>query len=350
MNTQASSRYFLSLTNVFPGLLLALSVALAAHLVERMEHRLTGRAWIEALVIAILLGAALRSFRTIPEACEQGVRFAGKTLLELAVCLLGASISTHVIAVLDARMLGAIALVVAASLAASYAIGRLLGLPRTLAALIACGNGICGNSAIVAVAPLISAKAGDVAVAIAFTALLGLCVVLGLPLIGYAMALSTREYGVLSGLTVYAVPQVLAAAAPFGATAVQIGTLVKLVRVMMLGPICIVLGLFARGRARAAAAQGACARPLAGARLLPWYIVGFLVLAILRTLGAIAEPLVAAIAQAADLLTLMAMAGLGLGVDFRSLRQAGGRVTLAVSLSLSMLTLLSLAAIRLVAG
>ena len=91
------------------------------------------------------------------------------------------------------------------------AICRLLGLPLRMSILVACGNSICGNSAIAAVAPIIDADGDDVASSIAFTAVLGVVVVLGLPLLVPLLKMSLTQYGVLAGLTVYAVPQVLAA-------------------------------------------------------------------------------------------------------------------------------------------
>src|SRR4029079_16592294 len=127
----------------------------------------------------------------------------------------------------------------------SFSIGRLLGLSKRLAILVACGNSICGNSAIAAVASVIDADGDDVASSIAFTAVLGVIVVLALPLIGAMFGMTLVGYGALAGLTVYAVPQVIAATAPVGAKAVQIGTLVKLVRVLMLGPVCVLLSFLA---------------------------------------------------------------------------------------------------------
>ena len=110
-----------------------------------------------------------------------------------------------------------------------------------MSVLVACGNSICGNSAIAAVAPVIGARADDVASSIAFTAVLGVVVVLGLPLLVPVLDLSLTQYGTLAGLTVYAVPQVLAATVPVSAISAQLGTLVKLVRVLMLGPVVVLL-------------------------------------------------------------------------------------------------------------
>jgi uncharacterized integral membrane protein (TIGR00698 family) len=159
------------------------------------------------------------------------------------VALLGASLDLRSVLAAGPGLLLGIAGVVAAAIVASYGVGRAVGLPRRMAALVACGNAICGNSAIAAVAPIIGATGREVAAAIAFTAVLGVAVVLALPLLVPAFGLSATQYGVLAGLTVYAVPQVLAATAPLGSLSMQAGTLVKLVRVLMLGPLVLLLSL-----------------------------------------------------------------------------------------------------------
>jgi uncharacterized integral membrane protein (TIGR00698 family) len=209
-----------------------------------------------------------------------------------------------------------------------------------MAVLVACGNSICGNSAIAAVAPVIGARAEDVASSIAFTAVLGVIVVLALPLLAPALDLTLTQYGVLAGLTVYAVPQVLAATLPVGIASAQIGTLVKLVRVLMLGPVVILLSILAGRRSQAGPG-------LSLNRLVPWFIVGFLGLALLRSLGLIPDAILKAVLPAATLLTVVAMAALGLGVDLKVLGRVGGRVTLAVTLSLLVLMGISLGLIRL---
>ena len=220
--------------------------------------------------------------------------------------------------------------VVAVAIPISYGLGRLFGLPPRMATLIACGNAICGNSAIAAVAPVIGADSDDVAASIAFTAILGVIVVLTLPLAAAAGGMSPRGFGVLAGLTVYAVPQVLAATAPISSLSAQIGTLVKLVRVLMLGPVVLVLALITRrDRPHAAAAGAPDLR-----RLVPWFIVAFLALIAARSAGAIPPVLLAPAKGLANTLTIVSMAALGLGVDVRMIAGAGPRVTAVVSLSI----------------
>ena len=245
-----------------PGVLLCVAVTAVAMLVERIEVTLFGQRYLEALVIAILVGVAVRAFWAPGPLWRAGIGFSAKTLLEIAVVLLGASLSAAIVWALGPFLLIGIAIVVAIALASSYALCRALELPRHMAILIACGNSICGNSAIAAVAPIIGAKPGDVASSIAFTAVLGVIVVLGLPLLVPILELSLTQYGTLAGLTVYAVPQVLAATLPIGELSNQVGTIVKLVRVLMLGPVVLGLALLA-GRLREGGAERACAGTLA---------------------------------------------------------------------------------------
>jgi uncharacterized integral membrane protein (TIGR00698 family) len=312
-----------SLKLLAPGVALAAVVAAGATLVAGVEARLLGNIWLEPLVLAILIGVGVRSAVGLAPAFAPGVAFAAKTLLEVAIVLLGVSMSLAQISALGLPVAAGIAAVVVLALPASFLIGRALGLPAKLAALVACGNSICGNSAIAAAAPVLEAEADDVAASIAFTAAIGVLVVVFLPMAGAALGMSPERYGILAGMTVYAVPQVLAATAPFGLASVQTGTIVKLVRVLMLGPVVITLGLL-RGRTDTR---------LRLARLVPWFIVGFLAAMTLRSLDLVPPAGIAAAETGATLFTLVAMAALGLMADIRVLR-SGGRVLAAGLLSL----------------
>ena len=329
-----------------PGVLLCVAVTLAAFALERAEAAVFGHVWLEALVLAILTGTAVRTAWTPGAVWKSGVDFSAKTLLEVAVVLLGLSISTATVRALGGPLLLGIAVTVAVAIVASFAIGRGFGLTAKLAMLVACGNSICGNSAIAAVAPVIGADSRDVASAIAFTAVLGVVVVLALPLAAPLLGGDGLRYGTLAGLTVYAVPQVLAATAPVGALSVQMGTVVKLVRVLMLGPVVLVLSLAGQ---RLFGAQGGGRRPPLH-RLVPWFIIGFLLLATIRSSGTVPEAALAPVALAANLLTVLAMAALGLGVDVRTVARAGPRVIGTVTLSLVLLGAISWALITGVIG
>ncbi|MBV9858943.1 MAG: putative sulfate exporter family transporter [Alphaproteobacteria bacterium] len=329
-----------------PGILLCAGITLAAFVLQAAQVSLLGQAWLELMVLAILLGVAVRTLWKPGAPWSRGIQFSAKTLLETGVMLLGASVDLRAVAAVGPGLLVGIFAIVAAAIAATYGFGRALGLPQRMAILVACGNSICGNSAIAAVAPVIGAKAEDVISSIAFTAVLGVAMVLGLPLLAVALGLSGSQYGIFAGLTVYAVPQVLAATAPLGPLSVQLGTLVKLVRVLMLGPV--VLGLSLAAPALGGEPGTRAPRPALG-KLVPWFILGFLTLAGLRSLGMLPSGGLPVMAGVASLLTVLSMAALGLGVDIRTVARAGLPAVATVSLSLAALGAMSLGLIRLLA-
>ncbi|MDE2286304.1 MAG: putative sulfate exporter family transporter, partial [Hyphomicrobiales bacterium] len=296
------------LRRLLPGVLLCIAITGAAILLQSAEERLFGQAYLEALVLAILIGVAVRT-AWIPEPrFIPGIAFSAKFLLECAVVMLGASVSIATVLALGSFLLVGIASVVAMALGITFAISRAIRLPVRMAILIACGNSICGNSAIAAAAPAIGADGDEIAASISFTAVLGVVVVLTLPLLVPVLRLSLTQYGVLAGLTVYAVPQVLAATLPIGALSNQVGTIVKLVRVLMLGPVVLGLSLLARElRAERTGVHAGKSR-LDWREAVPWFIIGFLIVLIVRSLGLVPQVALPPITHIAAVLTTIAMA------------------------------------------
>lgn len=343
-NSSLHRRGFTALTARVPGIALCALVTLIAVALQAVQESAVGHPYLEAIVIAILLGTAIRTIWEPGARWHSGIAFSAKQLLEVAVALLGASITFGAIAASGPMLLGAIAATVVLTIVASYGLSRALGLSNRLSILIACGNSICGNSAIAAVAPVIDASSDDVASSIAFTAVLGVVVVLGLPLLVPLFLLSEAQYGILAGMTVYAVPQVLAATVPVSVLSTQVGTLVKLVRVMMLGPVVACIALLTRGLR--ADQPAVASRKQNIFKAVPWFIVAFFALAALRSLSLIPDNAVTPLQKAASFLTVLSMAALGLGVDLRVIGQVGGKVTAAVTLSLVFLFIISLCLIR----
>jgi uncharacterized integral membrane protein (TIGR00698 family) len=325
---------------LLPGLVAAVLVSIVALAGGALEVRLFGRAILEPLVLAIVVGMIVRTARGSMPRAEPGIRFVAKQVLEVAVCILGATMDVPRLFASGPRLAIGIVVLVAVALTVGFGVGRAAGLSRNLAILVACGNAICGNSAIAAVAPVIGADREDVAASIALTAVLGVVVVLGLPLLLAPLGYSNYQYGLLAGMTVYAVPQMLAAAFAVSTVSGQVATAVKLARVLMLGPV---VTMFAARNARASGQ-----RPSLGT-YVPWFVAGFIVLAILRSAGAIPDAAATGAKSVAGWLMIGAMAALGLGVDVRSVRRVGARVMLAVAGSLTALIVLAIGVIRAVA-
>ncbi len=290
---------------------------------------------VEPIVWAIVVGVAVRNLVGQPPFAKAGIAFASKQLLEFGVLLLGAAVDFADIMRAGPRLLIVVALAVGLGILVSMTIGRAFGLPKKLAILIAVGNSICGNSAIAAVAPTIRAEKKDITMSIALTAVVGVVVVLALPLLIPLMQLSLYQYGVLAGATIYAVPQVVAAGFSVSPFSGEVATMVKLVRVLFLAPVLLTFAIvFARKVGSGAAVKKSS--------LLPWFVVGFLGLGFLRTVGLIPDWLAADAKSASALIMIVSMAALGMGVEFASVRSVGPRVFATVVLSILFLGALSL--------
>ncbi len=312
-----------SVGRLLPGIVASFGVSLLAVAGGWAQTRWLGRPVVEPLVLAIIVGMLARAIAGASASREPGVHFVAKEVLEVAVCLLGATLDAPKLFASGPTLALGIASAVVIALAVGFAIGRAAGLSPRLALLVSCGNAICGNSAIAAVAPVIGADREDVAASISLTAVLGVTVVLTLPLLVRPLGYSDYQYGVLAGLTVYAVPQVLAAAFAVSVVSGQVATVVKLARVLMLGPVVVFLSL---RRRRSAAATESATRATS---LLPWFVVGFVVLAIVRSFGLLPDVAISTARVSAQWLTIAAMAALGLSVDFASVKRVGARVAIA---------------------
>lgn len=326
---------------LIPGLLLALLVGIVGWGLGSVQAAALGRVWLDPLVLAILIGAAVRTAMSLPQRADTGIRFASGRMLEFAIALLGVSLNLKTLSAGGIWLLvGAISIVLL-SLGGGYLIGRLVGLSKKMSVLIASGNSICGNAAIVAVAPAIGARREDVATSIAFSAVLGVVVIVILPFLAVPLGLGDTDFGILAGMTVYAVPHVIAATAPIGAIAIQVGVLVKMMRVVMLGPVVALLAVIFRNQGEAVSVKGGLTR------YLPWFVILFAALALMRTFGLIPEPLIDPAQQLYRILMLVAMAALGLGVDLRAVLGAGPRVTAVVTASILMIGAMAYALIQL---
>jgi len=330
---QTATQIYKTVQKNFPGIALAGTIGGIGLIAQFGEERFLGHALLDGLVLAILLGMILRAAWTPDARWIPGIKFSAKPILELAIVLLGASVDLPTLLKAGPALALSIVVVVVLDITIGTGIGRAFGLDPKHATLVACGNSICGNSAIAALAPVINAEEEQVASSITFMAVMSIVVVVGLPLLFPLLHLSFFQYGVLAGLSVYAVPQVLAATG-ISAVSAQIGTLVKLVRVLMLGPVAIFLSL-RYGKESA----GKTKLPLG--KMVPWFIIGFALLGTARSLGWLPLEVVAPMRTASAWLTIVAMAALGLCADLRVVRKVGKPLLLSVACSVTVLLTLS---------
>lgn len=325
-----------------PGAGLMCVIAAVGWGVAELETRALGNPLIEALVLSLLIGVLVRNVMGDgSKPYTAGASFVAKHVLETGVAFIGVSVYMPDILKAGPALLALVLGGVVAGIVVSFSVGRALGLGVHLAALVAIGNSICGNSAIAALAPVIGAEKKDVASAIGLTAVIGVLLVIGLPMLIAPFMLSNYQYGVLAGMSVYAVPQVVAAAFPVSELSGNVATLVKLTRVLLLGPAVVIIGLaFRVWGARTGAASAKLST------YVPWFVAAFLVLAVVRSLDLMPVVFVDPAKQVSRLLTMLAMAGLGFGVDVKGVRTVGPRVGVAVVISLLFLASVTVAALK----
>lgn len=280
-------------------------------------------------VPAVLIGLALGPLaRRLPR-LEAGIGLARGRVLQISVVLLGAQLSLGEIAAVGLESLPVMLATLSVCLLAAWAIGRWLRITGDLTTLIGVGTGICGASAIAAIAPVIGAASAEVAYAVATIFLFNILAVLLFPALGHLLGMSEHSFGLFAGTAVNDTSSVVAAAAVFGGGALGFAVVVKLVRTLMILPISVGLAVLVARRDRASGAERA--RPsgalgwLRFLRLVPWFLVGFLLVAAAGSLGLIPEPAQEPLREAAVALIAAAMAGIGLSADPAAMRRAGLR-------------------------
>lgn len=273
------------------------------------------------LVIAILLGITWRATIGVSERAMTGISFSSKKLLRYGIILLGMRLNLLDIAHAGPKVLAIAVINIAFTLFAVYGIAKLFKVDKRLGILTACGTAICGAAAVVAISPQIKANDDETAIGAATVAILGTIFTLVYTLMYPILGLTASGYGIFSGATLHEVAHVIAAAAPGGKEAVDLAVIVKLTRVALLVPVAILIGIWANRAQRKA--EGNTEKGSWKAIPIPWFILGFLFMSGVNTLGIIPTALTNQAVLVAYLLIAMAMAGLGLNVHLVTFRRLG---------------------------
>jgi uncharacterized integral membrane protein (TIGR00698 family) len=280
---------------------------------------LPGLVRVGPLSVALLLGLFWRLIMHVPEHHHIGIGFSAKQLLRAGIVLLGVRLNFELIARSGYKILFLDVIVIAFGVAFITWLGKRAGLQGQLPLLLAVGSSICGASAVAATAPVIRARDSDIALAIPLCSVFGTIAALGLTFAQTFLQLKPATYGILTGSTLHEVAQVVAAASAVPG-ALQTGTMVKLLRVLLLVPVVLGLAqLFKRKDAKAAPMQK------------PWFVGGFFLMGLVNSALLFALPqfhmlwveLDQQVLTVANFLMAMAMAGLGLQVDMATLRTHG---------------------------
>jgi len=295
----------------------------------------------------VWLGLMIASTSWLPEGTVAGIRFAQQRILRLGIILLGARLSLLDVAAIGLGTLGLVAACMAAVFAFVLLVGRLAHLPRRLVLLIGVGTAVCGNSAIIATAPVVKAEEREVSFAVATITLFGTLAVFLYPLLGNALKLSDATFGVWSGVAINDTSQVVAASAAYSPEARDVATVVKLVRNTLMAPLILLIALW-WNRTAANHTLGASARQGA-LRAFPLFVLGFLAMALLRTVGVIDPATARLLDEAAKVCILIALAAVGLSTRVGLLRAVGPGpfyLGLGAATLLAVLSLLGISVLR----
>jgi uncharacterized integral membrane protein (TIGR00698 family) len=299
--------------SIVPGFLLAAAFAAIA----------TGLApyapILGAPVIAIVLGVGVRNALRLPQVFADGIAFCARDVLQLAIIVSGFGISLVTIARTGLGTLPVTFVTIAIALVLAPLVGKLLKVEETARELIGIGTAICGASAIAAVSTVVGATEAESALAISTIFFHNILAVLTFPVLGHAMAMTQSQFGVWAGTAINDTSSVVAAGFAYGREAGTEATIVKLTRATLILPI---VGILAIVRARRAAGAG---KPVPWKRIIPWFILWFLVAALVNSTGVVPQSMHLGISAVATFLISMALAAIGLQTSVRALVKTGAR-------------------------
>jgi uncharacterized membrane protein YadS len=384
-------------SGALPGLLAALAVGIVATLIGR-DVPLVGTAVPGAVIgvlaaltltwavarqrAAVLRGAApALDVAGLRERLAPGLKLASSRLLQCSVVILGAQLSLSTAVRVGLSSLPVMLGTLVVCLGAAFCYGRLLGVVGDLRTLIGVGTGICGASAIAAVSPVIEASSTDIAYAVSTIFLFNITAVLVFPVVGHALGMTQHAFGLFAGTAVNDTSSVVATATTYGSSAASYAVVVKLVRTLMIIPICMALSAVTARKKATRPATAATATDATGAdatgpgtawaavtgpgavraavtgpgatgtaatdgaptrgtttagrlsarrvlRLVPWFLIGFVVMAAANSAGVIPSGWHGALSEVSLFLVAVALSAIGLSTDVAALRRAGAKPVL----------------------
>ena len=309
--------------NIIPGFGLALVIAAVAKLIESiLPIHLIG-----ASVIALFIGMLINHFWKPTAMITTGLKFTSKKILKFAIILLGASLNIRIILEVGKLSLCVMVFTLFTCFGIGHFVGKALKINWKLSNLISAGTGICGGSAIAAIAPVIDAEDIDIAYAMSATFLFDMAMIVLFPIMGRALGLSDMAYGLWAGTAVNDTSSVVAAGYAFSETAGDFATMVKLTRTLSIIPTVITFALIAahlKRKEQAASGNGEKIKASFNiTRIFPWFILGFLALAAVNSFGIIPAAVSSGMKAVSKLLMVSALAAIGLNTSFKDMKKSG---------------------------
>lgn len=302
----------------FPGVAVATAVALAASFIAQ-------RYGAPAMLMGLLLGMAFHFLNETPRV-GPGLELVAVKALRLGVALLGLRLTVADVASLGWTPVLLVVSAVIATLLFGVVLSRLLGCERQLGVLTGGSVAICGASAAMAISSVLpqgsDTQRQTLFTIIGVTSLSTIAMVL-YPIIGDVLQFNDQEMGIFIGATIHDVAQVVGAGYSVSPTAGDLGTFIKLLRVAMLVPVVLMIGLIFRNKVSAAVGQEK-------APAVPFFLIGFIVLFAVNSTGLIPGVVIQPVANLAPVLLLVAIAALGIRTSMQEVMTIGLKPVLLI--------------------
>lgn len=307
---------------ILPGFIFALIIAgVSKYLESLMPIHLVG-----ASVIALFIGMFINHFYQPSPLLKDGLKFTSKKILKFAIILLGASLSIGTVLHIGKMSLVIMVFTLLTCFGGGYVVGNLLGLNWKISNLISAGTGICGGSAIAAIAPVIDAEDSDIAYSMSATFIFDMVMIVLFPIFGKWLNMTDIAYGLWAGTAVNDTSSVVAAGYAFSEAAGDFATMVKLTRTLSIIPVVIIFAIInvrlKQKQNKVFEANKEEARAYIFS-IFPWFIFGFIFLALVNSFGFIPYGVSEFLKELSKFLMIAALAAIGLNTSFRQMKKSG---------------------------
>ena len=302
--------------------LLGVAICFAVAALSVLLEELIPGGLLGASIIALFMGTIINSFFH-PTWIKPALKFTSKKILKAAIVLLGASLSVSTIMSVGKMTFFVMIFTFAMCFGGGYFIRKLFGLNWKLSNLISAGTGICGGSAVAAIAPVIDADDKDIAFAMSSTFLFDMVMIALYPLMGKALGMSDIAYGIWAGTSVNDTASVVASGYAFSEAAGDFATMVKLTRTIAIIPTVLVFAWIGVRMKKKEMQSSGSGKKVNMMKIIPWFIGGFLLLAIANSIGFIPAAVSGVMKTASKFLMVTALAAIGLSTSITDFKKAG---------------------------
>lgn len=274
-------------------------------------------------VFALILGMVLNPIVSNYKKCKSGMELVSKKVLRLSIILMGGTLSFTQVFQVGKYSLFVMIFTLATAFGGGYYLGKIFNMNWKLSGLISAGTGICGGSAIAAIAPTIDAEANDIAYSISATFIFDILMVILFPIAGRYFGMSDLGFGLWTGTAVNDTSSVVAAGYAFSDAAGNYSLIVKLTRTLSIVPAVLIFSYINEKIKSKKNGLDTVAHKVDVKNIFPWFIIMFLVMVGVKSTGIISADLSNLISSISKFCMIMSLGAIGLKTNFKEVSKSG---------------------------